>query len=408
MDAPNTSKATSGECPRCGEHSFLMPLHGGKGGLLCCPLCVGAWNAEHGRKRRTGRIVIRAIMAFHDAGGRKDDVEKLMYSAFFGNNPGLLNVELGDKISDPLGYMADIAKLDGADIELSSELLADVLSLTHPDHHPPEREELARRVTQQLLALQPFVFPAPKPKEPIVPTEERPWHKSIKDEEPQPRFPCPDCADNVPYYYCDACRAEWNKREHEKAELRRAKQREQYKRRGKMPTPPRDKDAAKIRGQRQSVVAVNQSPTSNLINHKLSGLQAAILVTAFTKRVPGARGADVSQAELLAEIWGWGPLYGLRWTKEAVERYGSDCAYRAGDTLPNSRTHGAFNYIAPYERRAARASLSRALARLGKRMLISFVDGTYGTYGGGIVLTPHGEQIARQLMDADRDHSTNP
>ena len=31
-------------------------------------------------------------------------------------------------------------------------------------------------------------------------------------------------------------------------------------------------------------------------------------MTAFTKRVPGARGADVSQAELLAEIWGWRPL----------------------------------------------------------------------------------------------------
>lgn len=26
MDALNTSKATSGDCPGCGEHSFLMPL----------------------------------------------------------------------------------------------------------------------------------------------------------------------------------------------------------------------------------------------------------------------------------------------------------------------------------------------------------------------------------------------
>jgi hypothetical protein len=39
-------------CEGCGEHSFLLPLHGGKGGPLRCPLCVGAWNAEHGRKRR--------------------------------------------------------------------------------------------------------------------------------------------------------------------------------------------------------------------------------------------------------------------------------------------------------------------------------------------------------------------
>ena len=51
-------------CEGCGQHSFLLPLHGGKGGPLRCPLCVGKWNAEHGRKRRTGRIVIRAIKAF--------------------------------------------------------------------------------------------------------------------------------------------------------------------------------------------------------------------------------------------------------------------------------------------------------------------------------------------------------
>ena len=64
-------------CEGCGEHSFLLPLHGGKGGPLRCPLCVGAWNAEHGRKRRTGRIVIRAIMAFLDAGGGNEDIKKL-------------------------------------------------------------------------------------------------------------------------------------------------------------------------------------------------------------------------------------------------------------------------------------------------------------------------------------------
>jgi hypothetical protein len=31
-------------------------------------------------------------------------------------------------------------------------------------------------------------------------------------------------------------------------------------------------------------------------------------------------------------------------------------------------------------------------------MLISFVCGTVGTYNGGMVLTPHGEQIARQII----------
>jgi hypothetical protein len=44
----------------------------------------------------------------------------------------------------------DSAGIDKDDIDL-----ADILVLTHPDHHPPERQELARRVTQALLAVEP-------------------------------------------------------------------------------------------------------------------------------------------------------------------------------------------------------------------------------------------------------------
>jgi hypothetical protein len=149
-------------CDGCGEDSFLLPLHGGKGGPLRCPLCVGAWNAEHGRRRRTGRIVIRAIKAFLDAGGTISDVEKLKLTAHVDDL-----VEI-----DPLGYMAGIAKFESGDIDLTSELLSDVLKLTHPDHHPLERKELAHRVTQKLLALMPFVFPAPEPEEPEPPLKE--------------------------------------------------------------------------------------------------------------------------------------------------------------------------------------------------------------------------------------------
>ena len=70
--------------------------------------------------------------------------------------------------------MHGIASFNDADIELTSELLADALRLTHPDCHPPERQELAHRVTQGLLALQPFVFPASKPKlkKPAKPTDD--------------------------------------------------------------------------------------------------------------------------------------------------------------------------------------------------------------------------------------------
>jgi hypothetical protein len=217
---------TVSHCPGCGEHSFLIPLHGGKGGPLRCPLCVGAWNAEHGRRRRTGRIVIRAIRAFFDAGGKYGDIDKLKLSVAAGDVG--LDLQL-----DPLGYMTDIARLDGADADLTSELLADVLKLTHPDHHPPERQELAHRVTQGLLALQPFVFPAPKPK-PTVPTSE-PRDESFKAprvalKEPL-RYPCSDCADTVPYFYCDACRAEWDRRREKECQRQNARQRAQYARR---------------------------------------------------------------------------------------------------------------------------------------------------------------------------------
>jgi hypothetical protein len=219
-----------GTCEGCSEQTVLIPLHGGKGGPVRCPICVGKWNAEHGRRRRTGRVVIRAIKAFLDAGGKYTDIDKLKLSASCDD-------VLADLRIDPLGYMADIAHLDAADVDLTSELLADALRLTHPDCHPPERQELAHRVTQGLLALQPFVFPAPKPK-PVEP----PWKnergadstsKSTKSETSgkQPAYPCADCADAMPSEYCDACSAEYERREQKKFEQRTAKQREQYARR---------------------------------------------------------------------------------------------------------------------------------------------------------------------------------
>jgi protein-arginine kinase activator protein McsA len=225
----------SAYCEGCGEYSFLIPLHGGKGGPLRCPLCVGAWNAEHGRRRRTGRIVIRAIKAFVQAGGGWHDIDKLKNSALFSEAD--LAIDLRD-MSDPLGYMADIARLDGADVDLTSELLDDTLQLTHPDHHPPERKELAHRVTQGLLSLKPFVFPAPKPEpKPDYPTDatarrsKKPSAKPEPKPSERPAYPCSDCADTTPSNYSDACSAEYDRREQQKTDRRTAKQRADYKRR---------------------------------------------------------------------------------------------------------------------------------------------------------------------------------
>jgi hypothetical protein len=391
-DAPRYAHAN---CAICGKSDYVTPLHDDAGGPMCCLLCKGQWHAEHGRRMKAGRVVIRAMKGYEAAGGNWLDFDKLKLSV----------VEFGEL--DPLGYLAGKAKIDNAVIDLTSELLTDVLKLTHPDHHPPERRELAQRVTAQLLDLQPFVFPAPQ-SEPVEYDEASPWpdnrdsHRSKSDVSRPPQFPCVGCADTIPMYYCAACRTEYDKRALEEAESARAKQRAWYARQPRMWTPPKPpKGTPKPRTARQERVA-NQIPHSNLINHWLSGLQIAILRTAYNKRVPGARGADVSHAELLAEIWGWKPSRDLRWTKEAVKPYRGDREqrYQVGDTRASCDTHGAFNHIPPYQRRAARASLSRALTRLEQRMLISFVSGTIGTYGGGLVLTPHGEQIARSLGEA--------
>ena len=101
-----------------------------------------------------GRIVVRALRAYEEAGGNIwRDIDKLQLSVH--NTFDL----------DPLGYMAETAHHADEAVDLTSELLADALRLTHPDRHPPERRELAERVTKGLLQLQPFVFPAPTPEQ---------------------------------------------------------------------------------------------------------------------------------------------------------------------------------------------------------------------------------------------------
>ena len=98
------------------------------------------------------------------------------------------------------GY--DDADTIGAEIgDITSELLEDVLKLCHPDKHPAERKQLADRVTQELLALKPFVFPAPKPRpEPPEPRDGSLWDFQKPTKDPlRLTYPCADCADlNTP------------------------------------------------------------------------------------------------------------------------------------------------------------------------------------------------------------------
>jgi len=275
--------AANGECSICHKRDYLTPLHGDNGGLMCCLLCKGTWHAEHGRRRRTGRIVIRALKAYEEAGGNWSDFDKLKLSSMAG---GFF------RDLDPLGYLADTADTIDETIDLTSELLKDTLSLVHPDKHPPERRELAQRVTQRLLALKPFVFPAPPKPKPVEPATAKPHKRSEDETDAAPSFaltyPCRECADTIPYFYCDPCRTEYERRQQERAERERAKHRRWYaqrkaRRSAERPTPVgrSAERKARQRNSRQSKVMVNQSVKSNLVNHKLSGLQAALLTTAL-------------------------------------------------------------------------------------------------------------------------------
>jgi hypothetical protein len=109
--------------------------------------------------------------------------------------------------------------------DITTELLEDAIRLTHPDRHPAERQEFAHRVTLALIALRPFVFPAPKKPEPVTVKQTSPEGTTKEPLRNLPRltYPCEACIDEVPYYYCGACRAEWEKRQEKEREAERTK-----------------------------------------------------------------------------------------------------------------------------------------------------------------------------------------
>jgi hypothetical protein len=216
-------------CAVCGQDQYCTPLHGENGGPFCCLTCIGKWHAEHGRKRRLGRIAIRAMHAFLEGGGRVQDLDKLKLAAMAGTPSAMF---LFGQL-DPLEYMAGVSALGDETIDLTPQLIDDAVKLTHPDVHPPERREVAHRTTQAVLALKPYVFPAPAPKPPPkydqnVTAKSR---RASATPESRDKYPCAECASTVPRFYCDKCRARWDSDNAKEREKELAKQREYRKRR---------------------------------------------------------------------------------------------------------------------------------------------------------------------------------
>lgn len=208
--------ATIGQCRRCDQpNQLLVPLHGEKGGPLTCMSCGIDWHAEHGRRRKMGRIVTKAIKAYFNAGGAWADIDRLKLAA-----SGII---FGSGEADTIG--ADVG-------DITTELLEAAIRLTHPDKHPPERREAANQVTQELVALKPFVFPAPKKAPPLSPSDSYSTAPRAPVKDPlRIEYPCELCVDTVPYYYCAMCKATWNSLLDKEREQRNAKQRKRYARR---------------------------------------------------------------------------------------------------------------------------------------------------------------------------------
>jgi hypothetical protein len=217
-------------CAICKQRLYCTTLHGENGGPYCCLTCIGKWNAEHGRKRRLGRIAIRALHAFLEAGGRVSDLNKLTAAAMSGS--AHIAAFFPD-FSDQLGYMTGVAGLSDEQIDLTPQLIDDAIKLTHPDAHPPERRELATQTSQALLALKPYVFPAPAPKAPRKHDSDVTANRSprTKPSESRDMYPCAECRSTISYYYCDRCRTRWESNNEKEREQAAAKQRDYRERR---------------------------------------------------------------------------------------------------------------------------------------------------------------------------------
>jgi hypothetical protein len=208
---------SAGTCTNCGKHhQYLLPLHGERGGPLFCPICAGMWNAKHTRRRKWGRIIMKAMRFYEKEGGRWSDFDKMKLAIAGFGLPGFEADTIGAEVGD-----------------ITSELLADTIELTHPDRHPPERKEMAQRVTQELLALKPFVLPAPPPLPPPVPRNANNLvtPETLRKPLPKPTYPCELCCDTVPFFYCNHCKAEWERRREVERDAERVKRRRQASRR---------------------------------------------------------------------------------------------------------------------------------------------------------------------------------
>ncbi len=170
--------ALARERPRCKRDRILVKLHGEGGGPEVCMECgLDLRTAAETRRKRDDEMVRWLLSGFGSA-----------------------------------GYATEC--------ELDTELLRDVLALTHPDQHPPERQELAHDVTARLTDLKRYVKPPPPKRDASAAVQ-----TFARSTPVTPSYPCGACRGLAAIYYCDACRERWDAKRRERLDADNAKRR---------------------------------------------------------------------------------------------------------------------------------------------------------------------------------------
>lgn len=162
-------------CASCGGSGLLVALHGDRGGPDVCIECSGKWLATANQKARREFKRLNLFMRM-----------------------------LGDDAGDPEA-LADLLRAD---------VLAAAIRLTHPDRHPPDRAETARRVTAALTAAREHALASKPPPEPAQPRDGSDSVARLSGQKAvtapvDDQYPCATCRHLPVALYCDRCRKRW-------------------------------------------------------------------------------------------------------------------------------------------------------------------------------------------------------
>jgi hypothetical protein len=160
----NPCKGTVAACTKCGQHTYVSPLHDERGGPLFCFMCAGAWHAEHAPRRRARRVLIKAMTAYEKAGGSlyEKDFEELRVAAsgfFYFRNADRVGDDFSDLTSKRNGRKRTSAKKKSASkrTHASASIIRSTKQSANRLHARCAAMSLNRSAAMQSIVLPPVV-----------------------------------------------------------------------------------------------------------------------------------------------------------------------------------------------------------------------------------------------------------